>query len=200
MINKIIALMTLIGFAIYIISNTVAKPNQEKRTVINQCILLLNSKLHNKNKSYIPDKKAYNRFINDYLNNMNLNAMAYDILKHCGLRPASLYVTTTEEFPEQAAGVYKIQGSQSTIEVKIRPYIRADEVLAVLIHECMHFYLRYKNIGYNDTYQNEMLTDVTTIYMGFYEQIIKGYTRTGYVKRNEIRYIKSTIEKITKYK
>ena len=41
--------------------------------------------------------------------------------------------------------------------------------------------------------KNEYLTDIACLFFGFDEYINKGYILVGYLKRNEIRYIKKMI-------
>ena len=56
-----------------------------------------------------------------------------------------------------------------------------DEVIAVLIHECMHYYLRATALGFEDRMKKEILTDTATIYFGFFECINRGYIHAGYI-------------------
>lgn len=89
----------------------------------------------------------------------------------------------------QAAGTY-YKGTINISDINTRT---TSEVIAVLIHECMHHILFSKNIRINNTFENELLTDIACLYYGFGDYINSGYIRVGYLKRNDIRYIKKLL-------
>lgn len=158
------------------------------------CINKLKAKVKRPTTEYIPDSNIYHRFQNNCFDDMALTALATDILKHCGFRPAALYVTVVENnSDDNIAGQYQIRGHQSRIEIQQLPNMNEQEVLAVLIHECMHFFLRCRGITMPDTQSNEYLTDITGVYMGFYNAMRAGYWRVGYLSRSDLIYVKSII-------
>ncbi len=61
------------------------------------------------------------------------------------------------------------------------------------IDECMHFYLNTIGLRLDDHMMNEYLTDVSTVYMGFYNIIEKGYFRHGYLTTNNLKYVRNKI-------
>lgn len=194
--EQTIALILILSLGILIIKDTLfGKPNKERQELINRCILLLRMKTPGKD-TYEAKASIYERFYKNKYDNMALTALASDILQHCGLKPAALYVKV-EAPDERKAGQYQIRGNASTITIFARPNYTHSQIMGILIHECMHFYLRARNIKFNDPEDNEILTDVTTIYMGFGRYTAKTTEAgIGYIKPAEVRYIEKTIKQI----
>lgn len=158
------------------------------------CINKLKAKIKRPKGLYIPDQKIISRVENNFYDEMALTALADDILKHCGFRPASLFVSVVDYDPDDhATGQYQIRGNQSSIQIQQLPNMDMDEVLAVLIHECMHFFLHCRGLTMPTTQENEYLTDITGVYMGFGEYMRKGYGRVGYLSKGDLIYVKSII-------
>ena len=121
-----------------------------------------------------------------------LNQVAKDVVSYCGVEAGNLTVYNQSNLIE-AAGIYNSETDEIFLSVaNIRTI---DEVLAVLIHECMHYILKEKELWLEDERDNEFLTDLACLFYGFTDQINKGYIMVGYLKRNEIRYIRKLIKR-----
>ncbi|MCR4866020.1 MAG: hypothetical protein K5921_03765 [Lachnospiraceae bacterium] len=127
----------------------------------------------------------------DLDNEKVLTEVAKDIIAHCRLN-GSLLRVKVENLSPNTAGQY----SNDLIIINHLENTGYAKTMAVLIHECMRHYLRHRGIILKDTASNEYLTDIATLYMGFGEYINRGYVMAGYIKRHEIRYIKSRISKL----
>ena len=122
-----------------------------------------------------------------------LTELARNILAHCHADASELQVKIEPEDLNSAGTFYK---NEITLNQMLQ--MRKSEILAVLIHECMHYYLIIvKEIELEDTMQNEYLTDIATLYMGFGEYVNRGYLKVGYLKRNEIRYVRKRLMEIS---
>lgn len=80
-----------------------------------------------------------------------------------------------------------------------------DSILATLSHEISHKYIHFNGLTFNDTYENEIFTDLTSVYLGFGKLMLNGvevvekirienfektYTKTvGYLKRDQLAII-----------
>ncbi len=122
--------------------------------------------------------------------------MARDILKHLGLPNNSIPVYIVDELDENAAGSYTYGSYGTCIEIKLKEDSYPPEVLAILIHECMHYYLRLTRIGYADIHKKDILTDTATIYFGFFEFMYEGYFRAGYINKSEMNYINKVLKEM----
>ena len=142
-----------------------------------------------KRRAYMPDENVYEDFKNNFWDERCLTAMAEDILRHLGLPNSHVPVYVVESMDGKAVGLYKQSGSGSSIEINISQFAVSNEVLAVLIHETMHYYLKMTGLGFSDKLKNEILTDTATIYFGFYNFIHDGYLHAGYIRYSEIKYI-----------
>lgn len=198
-IQKIFYIIILITFMIWLVKQHFIGSHIKKKNknIYQLCIQKLQNRIKRPNKIYIPNPEIYSRFHKCNTDELALTALAIDILKHCGYKPAALYVRITEkESNDHIAGQYSINRNLSTIEIRIHPSITEKEILAILIHECMHFFLRCRGISMMYTQENEYLTDITAIYMGFYNYIKKGYGKVGYLKIYEISYVNRLINKM----
>ena len=57
----------------------------------------LQNKVKRPSHQYIPDENIYERFHKCNTDELALIALAQDILKHCGYKPAGLYVKVTKK-------------------------------------------------------------------------------------------------------
>ncbi|MCR5104783.1 MAG: hypothetical protein K6B68_10070 [Eubacterium sp.] len=162
----------------------------DNRGDIDESIAYLKGKRPKKPGRYVMKESLYERYQKHFYEEDTLSAVARDMLKHLGLPNNSVPVYVVDDMEGNAAG--KFYGS--AIEINIQRYTRPNEVLAVLIHECMHYYMRLTRLGFSDVQKNEILTDTATIYFGFYDYIYSGYIHVGYIKDSEIRYIKKVLD------
>ena len=76
------------------------------------------------------------------------------------------------------AGWYVRRSDRTTlIELKIRASYRLKEVLAILGHETCHHVLIGMGIKWEDTAENEIMTDLATVWLGFGHWLYRGYRR-----------------------
>ena len=50
--------------------------------------------------------------------------------------------------------------------------------------------------SYLDRDMNEYLTDVATVYIGFYDIMTNGYFRHGYLTTNNLKYVRRCIKRL----
>lgn len=81
-----------------------------------------------------------------------------------------------------------------TIEVDPELMAHTDSLIMVLAHEIAHKYLEFHHLTLPDSQENEELTDVTSVYLGFGRYVLDGCLYTTYStdagKRSEIGYLK----------
>ncbi|MCI7792458.1 MAG: hypothetical protein MR531_17100, partial [Lachnospiraceae bacterium] len=195
-IADVIFITLILIFILYKRSKNTVK-NYANEDTYRLCIKKLQSRVKRPNYTYIPNPEIYKRFQKCNTDELTLTALAVDMLKHCGYKPAALYVRTAEKDPnDHIAGQYSINQNSSTIEIRIHPSITEKEILAILIHECMHFFLRCRGISMMYTQENEYLTDIAAVYMGFYEYMRNGYGKVGYLNPHELTYINRLIDRM----
>ena len=142
--------------------------------------------------SYSINEEYMEKLRKDIRDEEVLNLIAKDVVTYCGVNVGNLAVYNQNNLVV-AAGLYNPETDEIHISV---PNTRTiDEVLAVLIHECMHYILKEKELWLEDERDNEFLTDMACLFYGFTDQINKGYIMVGYLKRNEIRYIRKLIKR-----
>ena len=185
------SILCYIGALIFILSRVLGffPVSFNKKILFDEIIDGLFYKTDKKDSYKIPDD-LYERLKENIRDEEVLTLIARDIVSYCGVDGKDLKVKVKNELVH-AAGTFNRNTNEITISLINTRYI--DEVLAVLIHECMHFVLRQNGISYTDTLKNEYLTDIACIYFGFGEYINVAYIMIGYLKRNEIKYVKKKI-------
>jgi len=74
------------------------------------------------------------------------------------------------------SGLYRFRGgSQPDILLLRTTRQRIQNILAILIHEYTHHFLRTHNVRLEDDLENEYLTDIATAYLGLGHYVISGY-------------------------
>jgi len=140
--------------------------------------------------SYSINEEYMEKLRKDIRDEEVLNLIAKDVVSYCGVNIGNLNICNQSNLIE-AAGTYNSDTDE--IHISVANTRTIDEVLAVLIHECMHYILKEKELWLEDERENEFLTDLSCLFYGFTNQINKGYIMVGYLKRNEIRYIRKLL-------
>lgn len=186
-------IIVMMGFVFFVVIRQMG-PTANKST-IDSSIALLDERLGGRRSEFHPDERLYEIFQADCTDPDILKCMATEILRHCGMEPNRLEVYAEEDLQvESAAGLYSYRDGVSVITIRVSKYARYNMILAVLIHECMHYFLGHAGIGYPDTQDNEILTDTTTVYMGFYEYMYHGSVMVGYLRDSEFRYVNRVLQ------
>ncbi|MBR6238674.1 MAG: hypothetical protein IKQ83_06495 [Lachnospiraceae bacterium] len=163
------------------------------RGKIDECIAALNKKLKHPRGRYHIDQSFIDRLSADLYDEKLLTEVALNIIRHCGLKPTYLRVMVVDT-NAAVAGTYSNYYGQSVITIVRGEYRSPNDVVATLVHECMHFYLNAIGLRYEDRNMNEYLTDVATVYMGFYDIVEKGYFRQGYLTTNDLKRVQKKIK------
>ena len=89
----------------------------------------------------------------------------------------------------EKVGLYKVFGdSEREIHITKKAKFDLNQILAILIHESIHNYLDYYKIKKEVEYDNEILTDLTAVYLGFGKYLLNGYKTIEYPILNGTRY------------
>lgn len=187
-ITKIIEIVIIVVFMAVLIIRGGERKKIVSRRKIDECINLLNMRLKHPRAEYRINGVLMELLKRDIYDEKILTRIAKDIINHCGINKPYIKVVVVDETPG-VAGTYQNMYGQSIITIMRGKYKSANEILAVLVHECMHMYLNTVGIRYNDHDMNEYLTDVASIYMGFYNIMTNGYFHQGYLTTNNLKYV-----------
>ncbi len=160
---------------------------------IQESIELLRDRLGEPGEDYHPALNIYEQFRDDFGNDNNLTAMAYDILNHCRKQLWNIRVTRVEKLGKHTAGQYRHSGENGEILIRVGDDASPNIIFSVLIHECMHHFLITGGIGFTDSYKNEVLTDTAALFLGFSEYMNKGQIGVGYLSYRELLYAEKLI-------
>ena len=113
------------------------------------------------------------------------------IAQHIGL-PQMTFVITYAEQSEKVGGHIQLDnGNDVFIEIANKFKYDCDIVLSILAHEICHKYLHLEKLKCFPEYENEMLTDATTVFTGLGKLSLNGCEKTS-VSSNTIGDIRTT--------
>ena len=158
----------------------------------------------------LTSRLLYSRFNNDYINELFKTMLDHFEIKELPLEIKSISSRTYTSY----FGLYDVD-NKKVILVK-DPYMTLDTLVAVLAHECTHHFLLSRHIELKGDIPNELLTDLTTIYLGFGKYLYNGYrdnrrviydgefnvlvdgNKAGYLAYGDIKYAMKYIKEINK--
>lgn len=162
------------------------KKGTDKRNLINQEIkkYIITSKTYLK-KLNIENLKQfklredlerhlrYSRFSEKYV-----LELFHEILAHIGLNKEELklkinYVSSRKGL--SYAGLYSEENEVKDVILNIKTNMNIDTIISVLAHESTHHLLLSNGIELENRRENECLTDVTTMLLGFKKYMLEGY-------------------------
>lgn len=76
---------------------------------------------------------------------------------------------------QNKVGQYQGGWSNKTITISINQKYSFINVLAIICHECTHYFMEYNNLNWNDTELNEERTDMMACLIGFSKILYEGY-------------------------
>lgn len=131
----------------------------------------------------------YSRFSEKYI-----LELLDEILNYIGLDINSIslkinYISSKYQIPY--AGLYSEKynsQNKKDIVLNIQNDMTLDTIISILAHECTHHLLLSNNIRIKNTIQNECLTDVTAIVLGFGKYMAKGYKISNKIIYDEINH------------
>ena len=194
-IMKILEIIIIVVFMVALIVRGGEQKKIVSKKKIDECIGLLNTRLKKPRSDYRLNAILYEQLKANIYDEKVLRKIAVDIIGHCGIKKPFVNVIVEGEV-KGVGGTYSNYYGQSTITIMMGKYKSANEILAVMVHECMHMYLNTVGIRYDDREMNEYLTDVATVYMGFYDIVTSGYFHQGYLTTNNLKYVRKCIRNI----
>lgn len=132
----------------------------------------------------------YSRFSEKYI-----LELLEKILEHMEMKKDSINLKInyiSSKYQMSYAGMYIEKeldsNSKKDIILNIQNDMNLDTIISVLAHECTHHLLLSNNIRINNRIQNECLTDITTILLGFGKYMVKGYEISNKIIYDEINH------------
>lgn len=149
-----------------------------------------------------------------------LQSLADSIVVHTGAYNAVEVLIKDSVSGNDISGVYEVHGKADwQVHLYEDTCYSLSQIIAVLIHECVHNFLYYYNLEIYPEEENEILTDVTAVFLGFGELLMQGYKpikeiakrhlqnegiefeinrwKVGYLNLNEIAYVQRKYEEYT---
>jgi len=183
----------MVAFVILVIVKGGELKKHVSKAVLDECIDLLKQNIGEPGQDFIIDELLNQKFNANPYDEVLLNELCHDILKHCGMSEINVKVAVISQENRHVAGTFHRENGMGIITISEKPYAFDYETKATLTHESMHYFLRTRGIGFEDRAKNEYLTDVATVYMGFWPLMGDGYFKQGYLTTKDLRYVRRTI-------
>lgn len=110
----------------------------------------------------------------DSFDTLKVHEVGKKIAQHLGLPPLTFFITFVAQKQNVGGNIQLDNNTDVFIEIDSKFKNDNDFVLAILAHEICHKYLQLNNIKLFPEYENEMLTDATTIYTGLGKLSLNG--------------------------
>lgn len=110
----------------------------------------------------------------DSSDTIKVHEIGNKIAQHLGLPPLTFYISFVAQKANVGGNIELDSTSDVFIELDLKFKNDNDFVLAILAHEICHKYLQLNNLKLFPEYENEMLTDATTIYTGLGKLSLNG--------------------------
>ena len=121
---------------------------------------------------------SYGDFADRDITQKKLQDLLLDILRFLELPDVVAlvieYVSASGTQTSQA-GSYSRTHYLRTITLKLRDFYGPNNAVAILCHECTHYFMEYNRLNWNDTDLNEQRTDIVANLIGFNRIMMDGY-------------------------
>ncbi|MBO5348834.1 MAG: hypothetical protein J6A89_03315 [Clostridia bacterium] len=139
------------------------------------------TELHiNFNKKYVLNadlerRLRFSRFEEKYLRDLLDDILDYMELDKNKISFKVNYISS--KYSIKYAGSYSSEDKHNSnkILLNLKNDMSLNTVISILAHECSHYLLLSNNIKLDKTLDNECLTDITTIVLGFGKYLLDGY-------------------------
>lgn len=149
----------------------------------------------------------YSRFSEKYVLELLHEILEYMNLDKDNINLKINYISS--KYYMKYAGMYSENvdySKEKEILINIQNDMSMDTVISILAHECTHYLLLSNNIKIDNRMQNECLTDITAIVLGFGKFMVEGYKisnrviydeefhrsikkdRVGYLSYKDVKY------------
>ena len=187
-------ILCFIGAIIFLLSNVlgIMPVIGEKKELIDGLVDYLHENDERSAEPFKVSEEIMDKLVKNKRDLEALSLLAKDIVSYCDVDVTNLTIKNQEDLVG-AAGTFTI--SSNEINISLTNTRTENEVIAVLIHECMHYILKEKDLWLEDIRENEFLTDIACLYYGFGEYLNRGYIMVGYLKRHEIGYARRKLKR-----
>lgn len=214
-LKKILYYLPYIGLVVYVVRILILRkapvptPKGKKltRELLTGCVDQLI-----KCDRLVTDEYTVNPDILEALNNNRtdpdvLRQLLNDISAHVGVNGELFSLDVINSVVSDRAGEIRTGLGRTKITLDLKDEYDTDTVISVMAHEVMHQCLYLNGISRKDKWENEILTDTSVVYCGFYTYMYRGYaikhgfnpfayTKVGYISQKEINIIQEYIDSL----
>ena len=129
----------------------------------------------------------YSRFSEKYVLELLNEILSYMNLSPSNVKLKINYLSSKNYI--QYAGLYDEKEdleNKKNIVLNIKNDMKINTVISILAHECTHHLLLSNKIRLKERIQNEILTDVTAVLLGFGKYMVEGYKISNRVIYEEV--------------
>ena len=152
--------------------------NEELERHIDLLILTLKEKEYYKNnkKEFKVNDELRRKLVYSRYDEKSIKLLVNEIFNYLEVwdRENELKVTyKSSKVKTGIAGLYNFDSEK--IEIFVDPNYSFENIVSIVAHECMHHFLIKKGIMFENRMNNEIITDLCLIYLGFSKYVFEGY-------------------------
>lgn len=166
-------------------------PGKNSKRDLDRILLHIKVCIREPKRNYQPSNRLLQNFLDNPYNAEYLNDLIQDILKFIDYRgnmPTIQYGILNSKLSN-----HEFSRNQCTITINSQPHQSPNILIALIIRECIHLYMYYKKFDYVPKHLPEENVDVYAVYLGFYNFMINGYEKIGYLDLKDFQYIRGII-------
>ena len=156
--------------------------NKDIEKIIDTLIKSLDKIGYKNEKEFVVFEDLRRKLIYSRFDDKSIKILIKEILNHLGLYSENVDLEVkyqNSKIKNAYAGVYDYKLEK--IEVFVDPNYSFENIVSIVAHECMHHFLNKKGIIFKDRMQNEFITEMAVIYLGFAKYLLKGYKEKRHV-------------------
>ncbi len=138
---------------------------------LDRIVLHTKTRIRVPRSQFQPNQTYYNVFMTNPHNEINTRNIMINILEHTGYEgptPDIKYIPSGNELSKHL--IYK-KDEPACIYITADINFQPTDILALIIHECMHIYKIYYKLEYGDGFDQEVTADILAVYLGFYKNL-----------------------------
>ena len=184
-----------INFNIMASTNIYKSPRE-----ISSFLLKIHSKVQRKEFTLYNSRHIASDLLGE-ISQETLIAETRDMLEYCGLLGYAVDVKYVGLSEGQAGNILLNNSAEKAVHIQVSDQFRNNgwATLAILAHEVCHKVLYVNGLYVMDDTVNETFVELTTIYMGFGELILKGYRSRANGVEQALGYLYFNVYKVTHY-
>lgn len=183
----IFKILKTIVTSLFNLPKKVSKFKDNEWNDLDRLVLHTKTRIQVPRSQYQPNQTYYDVFMRNPYNEINIRNITINLLEHAGYEgpvPDIKYIALENEISKH---FINRKDEPAYIQITSDSRLHPPDILALIIHECMHIYKSYYKLEYGNGFNQENAADVLAVYLGFYKNLSTAHK--FYTSQKELDYI-----------